>query len=95
MILIGPYDSPFVGRAVSIGTAGADAVYNGLAAQIYYACASLAAVLLGPNLLWMVFLRLNQQLAGQALYAAKAAGRNRLRARPAATVCANPTHQWR
>jgi diguanylate cyclase (GGDEF)-like protein len=37
-------------------------MYRGLAAQVYYAYASLAVVLLGMNLLWMVFLRLNGQL---------------------------------
>jgi diguanylate cyclase (GGDEF)-like protein len=52
-----------LGRSASIAMHGADAIFQGLAAQIYYAFASLAAVLLGPNLLWMVFLRLNRQLA--------------------------------
>jgi len=42
---------------------GTGALYRGAAAQIYYAYASLAAVLLGPTLLWMVFVRLNRQLA--------------------------------
>ena len=42
---------------------GTGALYRGPAAQIYYAYASLAAVLLGPTLLWMVFVRLNRQLA--------------------------------
>ena len=52
-----------LGRAASIALHGEGAIFQGLAAQIYYAFASLAAVLLGPNLLWMVFLRLNRQLA--------------------------------
>jgi diguanylate cyclase (GGDEF)-like protein len=52
-----------LGRATSIGMQGADAIFLGLPAQIYYAYASLTAVLLGPNLLWMVFLRMNRQLA--------------------------------
>jgi diguanylate cyclase (GGDEF)-like protein len=55
-------------RGVNIGLNGTDRIYHGLAAQIYYACASLAAVLLGPNLLWMVFVRLNRQLAQLAAH---------------------------
>ncbi|MEQ1684403.1 MAG: GGDEF domain-containing protein [Burkholderiaceae bacterium] len=49
-------------RGLHIATNGIDSMYRGLAAQIYYAYASLAVVLLGMNLLWMVFLRLNGQL---------------------------------
>lgn len=52
-----------LGRATSIGLNGADAIFTGLAAQVYFAYAALAVVMLGPNLLWMVFLRLNRQLA--------------------------------
>jgi diguanylate cyclase (GGDEF)-like protein len=52
-----------LGRATSIGLHGADAITQGLVTQVYYAYAALAAVTLGPNLLWMVFLRLNGQLA--------------------------------
>jgi len=63
ILLMGVLGLMTLGRAASIGSAGASAIYQGLAAQIYYAYASLAAVLLGPNLLWMVFLRLNRQLA--------------------------------
>ncbi len=50
-------------RALSIGLHGAPAIFTGLPAQVFFAYAPLAAVLMGPNLLWMVFLRLNQQLA--------------------------------
>lgn len=49
-------------RGLHIATTGIESMYRGLAAQIYYAYASLAVVLLGMNLLWMVFLRLNGQL---------------------------------
>jgi diguanylate cyclase (GGDEF)-like protein len=49
-------------RGLHIATNGIDSMYRGLAAQVYYAYASLAVVLLGMNLLWMVFLRLNGQL---------------------------------
>jgi len=40
-----------------------DALFQGLFAQIYYTYASLAAVLMALVLLWMVFVRLNEQLA--------------------------------
>ncbi|MFO1220864.1 MAG: GGDEF domain-containing protein [Burkholderiaceae bacterium] len=53
-------------RAGIVAQQGVDALFNGTAAQVYYAYASLAAVLLGPNLLWMVFARLNGQLADLA-----------------------------
>lgn len=49
-------------RGLHIAKNGIESMYQGLAAQIYYAYASLAVVLLGMNLLWMVFLRLNGQL---------------------------------
>ncbi len=49
-------------RGFFIGMHGMDVVYRGLYAQVYYAFASLAAVLLGLNLVWMVFVRLNTQL---------------------------------
>ncbi len=52
-----------LGRALSIGLNGAPAIFTGLAAQVFFAYSALAAVVLGPNLLWMVFLRLNRQLA--------------------------------
>ena len=50
-------------RAISIGLHGVPALFTGLPAQVFFAYAPLAAVLIGPNLLWMVFLRLNRQLA--------------------------------
>ena len=49
-------------RGFFIGIHGTEVVYRGLYAQVYYAYASLAAVLLGLNLVWMVFVRLNTQL---------------------------------
>ncbi len=49
-------------RGFFIGMNGMEVVYRGLYAQVYYAFASLAAVLLGLNLVWMVFVRLNTQL---------------------------------
>jgi diguanylate cyclase (GGDEF)-like protein len=53
-------------RGIGIGIEGTGTMYRGLSAQIYYGYASLAAVLLGLNLLWMVFVRLNTQLADLA-----------------------------
>jgi len=50
-------------RGFVIAVHGPQAVSQGLYAQIYYAYASLAAVLLGLNLVWMVFVRLNTQLS--------------------------------
>lgn len=55
-------------RGAVIAVAGTGFLYQGLAAQVYYAYASLAAVLLAPNLLWMVFVRLNGQLADLATH---------------------------
>ena len=49
-------------RGLSIAVYGVGSLYTGLAAQIYYGYASLAVVLLGMDLLWMVFVHLNSQL---------------------------------
>ncbi|MBK7529490.1 GGDEF domain-containing protein [Piscinibacter sp.] len=49
-------------RGFFIAMHGIEVVYRGLYAQVYYSYASLAAVLLGLNLVWMVFVRLNTQL---------------------------------
>lgn len=50
-------------RSVLIVSVGPDPLYRGLFAQLYYGYASLAAVMLGLNLVWLVFSRLNVQLA--------------------------------
>ncbi len=50
-------------RGVYIAGAGEGVAYRGTYAQVYYGYASLAAVLLAMTLLWMVFVRLNGQLA--------------------------------
>ncbi len=42
---------------------GPEPLYRGLFAQLYYGYASLAAVMLGLNLVWLVFSRLNTQLS--------------------------------
>lgn len=53
-------------RSVHIGLHGTADLFHGLWAQLYYAYASLAAMLISPNLVWMVFVRLNGQLADLA-----------------------------
>ena len=55
-------------RGVVIFTDGIGALYRGAMAQVFYAYSSFAAVLLGPVLLWMVFVRLNRQLAELATH---------------------------
>lgn len=55
-----------VARGVHIGVQGTAYVLGGTFAKVYYAYASLAAVLLAMGLLWMVFVRLNGQLADLA-----------------------------
>lgn len=50
-------------RAYSIHADDMDVAFKGPLAQIYYMYASLAAVVVGLILLWMLFLRLNGQLA--------------------------------
>ena len=50
-------------RGLHIAASGPDVIYRGLAAQLYYAYSSLATVLLAMILLWMLFARLNGQLA--------------------------------
>ena len=52
-----------VARGLSIVGYGTEMLYDGLFAQVFYAYASLAAVMLGMILVWMVFVRLNAQLA--------------------------------
>jgi diguanylate cyclase (GGDEF)-like protein len=54
-------------RSVVVVTGGVAALYTGPLAQAYYAYASLAALLLELSLLWMVFVRLNGQLAELAV----------------------------
>jgi diguanylate cyclase (GGDEF)-like protein len=49
-------------RGMSIAVEGTGRMYSGLPAQLYYALASLIAVMLGMNLLWLVFTRLNGEL---------------------------------
>lgn len=50
-------------RGLHIAAFGAEVVYRGLPAQLYYAFSSLATVLTAMILLWLLFARLNGQLA--------------------------------
>lgn len=47
---------------------GVEALFSGPAAQLFYGYSIITSVVLGPNLLWMVFLRLNEQLARLATH---------------------------
>lgn len=62
-LLMGTLGALTVARGLHIAGAGTEVMYQGLFAQVFYAFASLAAVVLGLNLLWMVFVRLHAQLA--------------------------------
>ncbi|MFZ4284817.1 GGDEF domain-containing protein [Variovorax sp. HJSM1_2] len=53
-------------RAWDIGLDGIDVAFDGLLAQVFYIYASLTAVVVGLTLIWMLFLRLNGQLADLA-----------------------------
>ncbi|GCL65439.1 GGDEF domain-containing protein [Pseudaquabacterium pictum] len=55
-------------RAVAAVSLGVQPLFNGLPAQIYYGYATITTVLLGPNLLWMVFVQLNDRLARLATH---------------------------
>jgi diguanylate cyclase (GGDEF)-like protein len=55
-------------RAVAAALWGVEPLFVSRAAQLYYAYSTLVTVVLGPNLLWMVFLRLNDRLAQLATH---------------------------
>jgi diguanylate cyclase (GGDEF)-like protein len=55
-------------RGIVALTLGVGPLFAGPAAQAYYAYATVVTVLLGPNLLWMVFVRLNDRLAELATH---------------------------
>ena len=50
-------------RGLAFPLVGTGPLHHGLFAQLYYGYASLASVMLGLNLVWLVFARLNTQLA--------------------------------
>jgi diguanylate cyclase (GGDEF)-like protein len=53
-------------RSLWVGIAGTGTLYSGWPAQLYYGYAAMATLLLVPCLQWMVFIRLNRQLAETA-----------------------------
>ena len=55
-------------RCVAVLTLGVGPLFTGLAAQLYYGYSTVVTVVLGPNLLWMVFMRLNDRLAQLATH---------------------------
>lgn len=55
-------------RGVHIGLHGLPVVLGGTYAKVYYAYASLAAVLLAMTLMWLVFVRLSSELAELATH---------------------------
>jgi diguanylate cyclase (GGDEF)-like protein len=55
-------------RALAVPFTGVGPLFAGLAAQVYYGYSTLVTVILGPNLLWMVFLRLNERLTELATH---------------------------
>jgi diguanylate cyclase (GGDEF)-like protein len=62
-LLVGVLGLATFARGVGVLTGGAEFLYSGLASQAYYAYGAVVTVMLGPNLLWMVFVRLNDRLA--------------------------------
>jgi diguanylate cyclase (GGDEF)-like protein len=61
--MVGVLAALTLARSAIFALRGADNVYSGLFSQVYYAYASLAAVLLAMSMLWLVFERLAGQLA--------------------------------
>lgn len=55
-------------RCVAVLTLGVGPLFTGLAAQLYYGYSTVVTVVLGPNLLWMVFMRLNDRLSQLATH---------------------------
>jgi diguanylate cyclase (GGDEF)-like protein len=55
-------------RGLAVPFTGLTPLYQGLAAQLYYGYSMLATVVIGPTLLWMVFVQLNDRLARLAIH---------------------------
>ena len=55
-------------RAVVALTLGVTPLFVGTPAQVFYGFSTVVSVVLGPNLLWMVFVRLNDRLAQLATH---------------------------
>lgn len=66
-IMVGGLGGLTLARSATILFLGPEYLYAGAFAQAYFVYASLAAVLLALTLVWMVFLRLNRQLAELAI----------------------------
>ena len=62
-LMMGSLSLLTLARGVLIVAVGPEPLYRGLFAQLYYGYASLAAVMLGLNLVWLVFSRLTTQLS--------------------------------
>ena len=55
-------------RGLAVGYVGLKPLFVGPCAQAYYSYSIVVTMLLGPNLLWMVFVRLNQRLTELATH---------------------------
>jgi diguanylate cyclase (GGDEF)-like protein len=55
-------------RSIAAPVLGVAPLFQGLAAQVFYGYSTIVTVVLGPNLLWMVFVRLNDRLAQLATH---------------------------
>jgi diguanylate cyclase (GGDEF)-like protein len=67
MVLLGLLGVATAARIGVVIDEGVQSLYAGRAAEIYYSISALSAILLGPVLLWMLFVRLNGQLADLAM----------------------------
>ena len=63
VIMMGSLALLGLSRSIAMMLVDSSSFYQGVLAQVYYGYASLAAVMLGLNLVWLVFSRLNTQLA--------------------------------
>ncbi|MFZ2989800.1 diguanylate cyclase [Ideonella sp.] len=64
--IVGLLSALTLARAVQAAVFSPDTLYDGLPAEVYYAFAVVAALLISPMLLWMVFIKLAVQLAALA-----------------------------
>jgi diguanylate cyclase (GGDEF)-like protein len=67
MVLIGVLGVATATRIAVVLDEGVQSLYAGRSAEVYYSISALSAILLGPVLLWMLFVRLNGQLADLAM----------------------------
>lgn len=66
--LVGALGLASVARAGHVAAAGTGVLYQGAAAQVYFAYSSIAAMTLCPLVLWLAFRRLTRQLADLATH---------------------------